>query len=58
VIALAGREHPGHGVRIGAQSRLERFYEEAGFVIVGARYLEDGIPHTEMVLSPRSVAAA
>jgi ElaA protein len=58
VIALAGREHPGHGVRIGAQSRLERFYEEAGFVIVGARYMEDGIPHTEMLLSPRAAAAA
>ena len=40
---------PGQGIRIGAQSRLERFYAEAGFVVVGAPYLEDGIPHTEMV---------
>ena len=55
-VALSRELHPGHGVRISAQSRLERFYEEAGFVIVGERYLEDGIPHTEMVLSAASTA--
>jgi ElaA protein len=38
-------------MRISAQSRLERFYEEAGFVVVGERYMEDGIAHTEMVLT-------
>ena len=41
---------PGRGVRISAQSRLEAFYADLGFVIVGERYLEDGIPHTEMLL--------
>ena len=40
---------PGHGIRISAQSRLEAFYAELGFVSVGAPYLEDGIPHTEML---------
>jgi ElaA protein len=50
-IELSARVHPGLGMRISAQSRLERFYEEAGFAVVGERYLEDGIPHTEMVLS-------
>jgi ElaA protein len=40
---------PGHGIRISAQTRLERFYGEFGFVAVGAPYLEDGIPHTEML---------
>ena len=40
---------PGHGIRISAQSRLERFYAEAGFAIVGERYIEDGILHTEML---------
>ena len=54
VIELSRRVFPGHGLRISAQSRLEKFYEEAGFVIVGERYMEDGIPHTEMVLAPRS----
>ena len=40
---------PGQGIRISAQTRLEPFYAELGFAAVGAPYLEDGIPHTEMV---------
>jgi ElaA protein len=36
-------------IRISAQSRLERFYAEFGFVAVGPPYIEDGIPHTEML---------
>ena len=40
---------PGAAVRIGAQSRLEAFYASLGFVAVSAPYLEDGIPHTEML---------
>jgi ElaA protein len=43
---------PGQGIRISAQSRLERFYAEAGFEPAGAPYIEDGIPHTEMLLKP------
>ena len=42
---------PGQGIRISAQSRLERFYAEAGFRVVGEPYMEDGIPHTEMLLT-------
>ena len=57
VIALSDRVHPGQGMRISAQSRLEKFYEEAGFVAVGERYVEDGIWHTEMALMPRTGAA-
>ena len=49
-IDLSARVFPGHGIRISAQSRLERFYEGFGFVIVGERYMEDGIAHTEMLL--------
>ena len=49
-IAHAAQAFPGQGIRISAQSRLERFYAEVGFVAVGAPYLEDGIPHTEMLL--------
>jgi ElaA protein len=48
-IAQCSLLHPGSGIRISAQSRLERFYAEFGFVAVGASYLEDGIPHTEML---------
>ena len=43
--------YPGQGIRISAQSQLEDFYGEFGFLIVGERYLEDGIPHTQMLLS-------
>jgi ElaA protein len=41
---------PGQGIRISAQTRLERFYADAGFHAIGAPYMEDGIPHTEMLL--------
>jgi ElaA protein len=44
--------YPRDGIRISAQSRLEAFYAGYGFAIVGERYLEDGIPHTEMLLAP------
>ena len=35
--------------RIGAQARLEKFYQSFGFVTDSAPYIEDGIPHLEMV---------
>ena len=41
--------YPGQPNRIGAQQRLERFYEDFGFRTVSAMYLEDGIPHVEML---------
>jgi ElaA protein len=37
-------------IKIGAQSYLLRFYESFGFQSTGEEYLEDGIPHTKMVL--------
>ena len=40
---------PGLPIRIGAQSRLESFYACHGFVREGDDYIEDGIPHCEMV---------
>jgi len=42
--------YPQEGIRISAQSRLEGFYAGLGFVVQGEPYLEDGIPHTEMLL--------
>lgn len=50
-IAHARTVYPDRGIRISAQSRLERFYAGFGFEIVGEPYLEDGIPHTEMLLA-------
>lgn len=48
-LAGAARWWPGQGIRISAQSRLRRFYADFGFVAVGDDYLEDGIPHVEML---------
>ena len=48
-LEAGARVHREFGVRISAQSRLERFYADFGFVVVGERYIEDGIPHTEML---------
>ncbi|MES3013377.1 MAG: GNAT family N-acetyltransferase [Pseudomonadota bacterium] len=50
--ALCVETFPGRGIRISAQTRLERFYAGFGFVAVGEPYLEDGIPHTEMLRPP------
>ena len=36
-------------VRISAQRYLERFYTDLGFRTVSEPYLEDGIPHVEML---------
>lgn len=36
-------------IRISAQSYLKKFYESLGFIIVSAEYLEDNIPHFEML---------
>ena len=39
-------------IRIGAQCYLEKFYQSLGFEPQGEIYLEDGIPHIEMVKMP------
>lgn len=41
--------YPGLAIRIGAQQYLERFYSGFGFLTVSPTYIEDGIPHVEMV---------
>ena len=43
------RVYPGQPNRIGAQQRLEAFYRDFGFDTVSATYMEDGIPHVEML---------
>ena len=50
LVAHAQTAYPHQGMRISAQSQLERFYAGFGFGAVGERYLEDNVPHTEMVL--------
>ena len=41
--------YPGHKVQISAQDYLLEFYSRLGFVSTGKQYLEDGIPHSEMI---------
>jgi len=44
-------KYPGHTVRIGGQRYMEAFYTSVGFVATGEPYLEDGIPHVDMVMA-------
>jgi ElaA protein len=55
-LSKAAEIYPGLAVRIGAQIRLERFYQSLGFRTVSEMYIEDGIEHVQM-LRPASVAA-
>ncbi len=49
-IAMCRHLFGAHPIKIGAQTYLLRFYENLGFVSTGEAYLEDGIPHTKMIL--------
>jgi ElaA protein len=51
-VAHTLRTYPSQGVRISAQAHLDRFYGSFGFVAVGTPYMEDGIPHLEMLIAP------
>lgn len=50
------RQFPGQAIRISAQQYLERFYADLGFATVRGPYLEDDIPHLEM-LRPAGAAS-
>ncbi len=45
----ASEYYPGATIRIGAQSWAEGFYRSLGFERAGQEYLEDDIPHVEML---------
>lgn len=36
-------------IKIGAQAHLEKFYSSLGFELVSEVYLEDDIPHLDML---------
>ena len=46
--------YPEQAIRISAQTHLGDFYGGFGFVACSAPYLEDGIPHVEMLRSAYS----
>jgi len=48
---------PGQGIRISAQARLAGFYASFGFGEVGEPYMEDDIPHIEMLRAAGAEAA-
>lgn len=54
-ISACEQHWPEQAIRISAQQYLEQFYTSLGFVSVGGPYLEDNIPHLEML---RAVTSA
>lgn len=54
-VAEAEALFPGTGIRISAQAHLQRFYGAFGFLAVGDEYMEDGIPHIEMLRPPATI---
>ena len=48
-LAACDAAWPGQGIRISAQAHLQGFYGSLGFLPVGEVYLEDDIPHIEML---------
>lgn len=48
-IACVSGQWGAQPIRIGAQARLEKFYLQHGFLTAGLPYIEDGIPHVEML---------
>lgn len=49
-IRFIKKEWQENEIKIGAQSHLQPFYASLGFEAVSEVYLEDGIPHIEMVM--------
>lgn len=47
------KEYGDAAIRISAQEYLESYYSSHGFKFTGKKYLEDGIPHMEMLYSPK-----
>ncbi len=46
--------YPGAPIRIGAQAYLEKFYGGFGFQTVSGLYMEDDIPHVEMLWTAKT----
>lgn len=46
-------DYPSTNIRISAQTHLQGFYQKLGFHSIGEPYLEDNIPHIEMLLNKK-----
>ncbi|ANL65923.1 GCN5-related N-acetyltransferase protein [Rhizobium phaseoli] len=51
-ISACERLYPANPIALSAQAHLRRFYEAFGFVVASEEYLEDGIPHIDMIRQP------
>ena len=47
------KKFPNHPIKISAQSYWSHFYQQLGFINTGHFYLEDQIPHQEMLYQPK-----
>ena len=50
-IEIAKKEFDASSIKIGAQVYVKKMYEDCGFVVISDEYLEDGIPHMDMLLT-------
>ena len=50
-IEVARKEFNASSIKIGAQVYVKKMYEDCGFMKVSKEYLEDGIPHMDMLLT-------
>jgi ElaA protein len=48
-LAACAAHYPGQPVFLSGQQHLEGFYRSLGFATISAAYLEDGIPHVDML---------
>lgn len=51
VIEETKQRFPGRKIQISGQAYLKKFYQSFGFEIASDIYLEDGIPHLELILN-------
>ncbi|MGS0683255.1 GNAT family N-acetyltransferase [Shewanella sp. 125m-7] len=53
-IAIVSKKWPEHNIQLGGQEHLKGFYQQLGFEAISEMYLEDGIPHLDMLLTVKS----
>lgn len=56
IIASAAVDQPGADLVLGAQTEAIGFYEKLGFVVEGDEYMDAGIPHRDMRLTPAAIS--
>lgn len=49
-LQLISEHYPHQAVKISAQLYLLEFYQKFGFTVASEQYMEDGIPHIDMIL--------